>query len=298
MVPLGEDLFEAELPAVACTTSVQFWVTAELNTGQMLSDPAQAPSFTYSALATTGIEVALRDELEGDTSGWTVIDDAELTSGSWQVVQPIGTSTAGLQIAPDADATTEGVMAFVTQNGLPGGSATISDVDGGPTHLLSPTLDLENEDGVISFAAWFVCDDEGTAQADAMEVAVSNDNGENWTSVMEITGTDSSWKVHSFRVTDFVEPTSTVRVRFSVSDLPNNSITEGGIDNFEIQAILCGDGCTGDLDGNGTVDGADLGTLLAAFGGNDANADLNGDGTVDGADLGEMLAAWGPCAAP
>ncbi|MFO0873650.1 MAG: hypothetical protein U0575_06715 [Phycisphaerales bacterium] len=48
----------------------------------------------------------------------------------------------------------------------------------------------------------------------------------------------------------------------------------------------------GDLDGDGRVDGADLGLLLAAWGGADANADLDGSGAVDGGDLGVLLAAW------
>jgi hypothetical protein len=47
-----------------------------------------------------------------------------------------------------------------------------------------------------------------------------------------------------------------------------------------------------DLDGNGSVDGADLGILLAAWGPAAGPADLNADGAVDGTDLGEMLAAW------
>ena len=46
-----------------------------------------------------------------------------------------------------------------------------------------------------------------------------------------------------------------------------------------------------DLDGDGTVDGGDLGLLLAAWGG--SGADINGDGTTDGADMGLLLAAWG-----
>jgi probable HAF family extracellular repeat protein len=47
----------------------------------------------------------------------------------------------------------------------------------------------------------------------------------------------------------------------------------------------------GDLDGNGVVDGADLGLLLSAWGGG-GPADLDGNGIVDGADLGVLLAAW------
>ncbi|MCA9286533.1 MAG: hypothetical protein KDA22_15015, partial [Phycisphaerales bacterium] len=53
--------------------------------------------------------------------------------------------------------------------------------------------------------------------------------------------------------------------------------------------------CVGDLDGNGAVDGADLGALLAAWGSSSAEADLDGSGTVDGSDLGLLLAAWGTC---
>ncbi|MFO0874102.1 MAG: GC-type dockerin domain-anchored protein [Phycisphaerales bacterium] len=53
--------------------------------------------------------------------------------------------------------------------------------------------------------------------------------------------------------------------------------------------------CPADLDGNGTVDGADLGMLLANWGAAASAADLNGDGAVDGADLGVLLASWGPC---
>jgi hypothetical protein len=48
----------------------------------------------------------------------------------------------------------------------------------------------------------------------------------------------------------------------------------------------------GDLNGDGVVNGADLGILLAAWGGR-GPADLNGDGTVSGADLGIQLSNWG-----
>jgi hypothetical protein len=56
----------------------------------------------------------------------------------------------------------------------------------------------------------------------------------------------------------------------------------------------CPGACPADLDGNGAVDGADLGLLLSGWG-IDATGDINGDGTIDGADLGVLLSAWGPC---
>ncbi|MCA9286601.1 MAG: hypothetical protein KDA22_15355 [Phycisphaerales bacterium] len=48
----------------------------------------------------------------------------------------------------------------------------------------------------------------------------------------------------------------------------------------------------GDLDGNGVVDGADLGLLLAVWGSSGGDADLDGSGTVDGGDLGLLLSNW------
>jgi len=52
-----------------------------------------------------------------------------------------------------------------------------------------------------------------------------------------------------------------------------------------------------DLNGDGVVDGADLGILLSNWGtpkgAKNLKADLNADGVVDGADLGILLSAWG-----
>jgi hypothetical protein len=55
--------------------------------------------------------------------------------------------------------------------------------------------------------------------------------------------------------------------------------------------------CVGNLNGDGAVDGADLGILLNLWGTCPAPcpADLNRDGVVDGADLGVVLAGWGAC---
>ena len=48
-----------------------------------------------------------------------------------------------------------------------------------------------------------------------------------------------------------------------------------------------------DLNGDGTVDGGDLGNLMVDWGSSSGPSDLNSDGAVDGADLGEMLLRWG-----
>jgi hypothetical protein len=55
--------------------------------------------------------------------------------------------------------------------------------------------------------------------------------------------------------------------------------------------------CPADFNGDGEVDGADLGLFLVEWGPCEGcQGDFNGDGHVDGADLGLFLVEWGPCA--
>jgi len=61
--------------------------------------------------------------------------------------------------------------------------------------------------------------------------------------------------------------------------------------------VAAAGGCVGDIDANGEVGGADLATLLSAWGGTDPAADLDGSGLIDAADLTVLLGAWGPCPA-
>ena len=65
----------------------------------------------------------------------------------------------------------------------------------------------------------------------------------------------------------------------------------------DVDGNLVPDECeapAGDIDGDGDVDGGDLGILIATWGTCSAcAADLNGDGTVDGADLGIVLSTFG-----
>jgi hypothetical protein len=70
-----------------------------------------------------------------------------------------------------------------------------------------------------------------------------------------------------------------------------------GFDGDRYVATLTVSACAhpADLNGDGIVDGADLGALLGQWGLTGSHpADLNGDSVVDGADLGALLGAWGP----
>jgi hypothetical protein len=55
--------------------------------------------------------------------------------------------------------------------------------------------------------------------------------------------------------------------------------------------VQIGPALVGDLNGDGIINGADLGVLLGQWG-TLGSGDLNGDGIVNGADLGMLLGAW------
>jgi hypothetical protein len=53
--------------------------------------------------------------------------------------------------------------------------------------------------------------------------------------------------------------------------------------------------CPSDINADGIIDGADLGTMLLDWGSSSQTSDLDGSGIVDGADLGILLLDWGGC---
>ncbi len=72
---------------------------------------------------------------------------------------------------------------------------------------------------------------------------------------------------------------------------------DGSVGNatLEIACTPFEDPCPEDLNGDGVIDGGDLGLLLGAWGTDDPAADIDGNGLVNGADLGLLLGSWGPC---
>jgi len=61
-------------------------------------------------------------------------------------------------------------------------------------------------------------------------------------------------------------------------------------------SVIVASGCPADLNGDGEVNGADVGLMIGQWGAcADCAADLNGDGMVDGADFGLLIGAWGLC---
>ena len=274
----------ATLPGFDCDQDVELVFTARLQGGGEYRDP---PVGSYDINIVSDLVIAFEDDMESGAGGWTTTNDGA-TAGAWEIADPIATTSAGLQYAPGDAAS--GTFCWITQNGLPGGSAGTADLDGGPVNLTSPVFDLESGDATVSFNWWYVNDDFGGTGEDSLLVQVSN--GGPWVTAREIRNGSAGWNFSSFEVGDYVAPNSTVQIRFQAADSPNNSLTEVGIDDVMVQRIECeANDCPADLNGDGSIGGADLGLLIAAWG--TAAGDLNGDGTTDGADLGLMIAEFG-----
>lgn len=84
-------------------------------------------------------------------------------------------------------------------------------------------------------------------------------------------------------------PLGLASIRYVRVRVPAGAMQSAELDGF---SDVAPEGTPGDLDGNGLVDGADLGIMLSAFGTAGGAADLDDDGVVDGGDLGALLAAW------
>lgn len=235
---IAENMFEAQIPGAPCGSFVSYYVEVQTAGGGTVVDPPDAPQATYLAEVISSMETFFEDDFEVERD-WTVssedCDSVEENIGAWKRVDPTGTSSA-----PDNDFTDgEGTMAFVTAPNKAGSGAGQADVDGGPFLLTSPTVEINRRDVVFSFASWFSWNGIGTE--DRMLLSVSSDGGESWQVITAISSTGPEWVFREYRLSDFVEPGETLNVRFSVSDCPNDSITEAAIDEFSVQVIECVD---------------------------------------------------------
>ncbi len=200
--------------------------------------------------------VVFADDFETN-AGWTV-NNLNVSDGQWERGVPAGDGFRG---DPTFDHDGSGTC-WLTGN-RPGNS----DVDGGPTILTSPVIDLsEGSDPYVSFARWIYCDD---GSDDRIVTEVSANAGVDWAQ-LEIASSTGDWRHKTYRINDVVASTSAFQIRFVIGDTANNSVTEAAIDNLLIRYTSTDDPP-------------------------DVPGDVNGDGVVDSIDVIALLGQWGPC---
>jgi choice-of-anchor B domain-containing protein len=247
--PVSGDLYRAEIPGLPCGREVDFYVSARSVSGITWTHPPAAPTQAFRILPAYDETVGTTDDMEVDL-GWSVNLAADLaglgsvaSTGTWVRVDPIGT---GAQ--PEDDRTLDpGSRCWVTGQGSPGGALGEADVDGGTSSLRSPLLDASAlVDPHLSYWRWYSNATGVAAGTDTMSVHVSSDGGSTWVLAKTIgpTGPDTlgGWIRDDIRLADFVVPSSTLRVRFLVSDLGSGSIVEAAIDDLRLVEYDCAPG--------------------------------------------------------
>jgi hypothetical protein len=273
------DIFTATFPPADCAVSVRYYFTAQDTTGSNWSLPTAGASGALTTFTGSGIEIAVDDNFETN-QGWTV-QNTSLQTGAWTRAIP---GNYGRQ-DPTTDADNSG-RAYVTGNGVN------EDVDGGPTILTSPTIDLSAMNSpFVTYARWH----QTNSSDDRLFVEFSSDNGASWV-VAESIQSAVGWVNVELAVADFVTPTtSEFRVRFRVADVGSPSIVESGVDAFRVFDIVCDNPCPADFSppgGNGVLNFDDVVAFLGAYNAGDPSADINASGDLNFFDVNEFLAAY------
>ncbi len=272
MSALGSDLYRATLPPPVCGATPEFYFEADTVACGLVRLPVDAPVETFTALVGDTIKT-FADDMEADLGWQGGVGGDTATTGVWVRVDPRGTAAQ-----PEDDHTAvPGVTCWVTGQGAIGGAVGDNDVDGGRTTLLGPILDASGAgDHKVSYWRWYSNDQGSGPNEDIFQVDISANGGTSWTNVETIgpsgTGTSGGWIQHTFRVADFVSPTSQLRLRFVASDFGTGSIVEAAVDDVQLFTTDC-DEVLPDCNGNGILDSDDI-----ASGRSD---DSNGDGVPD-----------------
>ncbi|MFH2000755.1 MAG: C25 family cysteine peptidase [Planctomycetota bacterium] len=220
----GNDLYEAIIPNSRPGDAPEFYFVAQGSGGTGLVSPPDAPASLYS-YGVGFLEVLIDDAFETNT-GWTVTNQ-NVSTGEWERADPVGTDAQ-----PEEDHSASGTLCYVT--GASGGTIGADDLDGGPTTLTSPVIDLSGGDGTISYYLYFYHSTGGTQQP--LQIDVTS-NGSTWVHVTDVTD-HPSWNQGSFQVSDYVTPTSQVQVRFVANDNPNDNIVEALVDDFRVERFV------------------------------------------------------------
>ncbi len=291
MTSTGGDQYEATLSALTCLSEIEFYLAAAAIGGIEITEPLNAPFATLFATVARGEDERVNDTFETNT-GWIIGAPGDTaTTGIWVRVDPIGT---GAQ--PEDDHTPDpGVLCFVTGQGTPGGSPGEADVDNGATTLTSPTFNAAVGVGeaYIGYWRWYSNDGGTNPNQDHMPILISNDAGQTWVQLEDVTQNANAWVFKQWKVSDFVAPTNQIRLRFVARDDPPGSIVEAGVDDVRLYILRCN--VLGDTNGDDRVDFVDLNIVLSSFGqtGPGMPGDVNGDGVVNFEDLNIVLGAFG-----
>lgn len=228
-----DDLYSGDIPGQIAGSTIDFYIEARDAADNIGLFPPDSPASYRTFYITIPVLV---DDAESD-HGWMFnwFGDTA-TSGTWIREDPVGTMVGAQPGQPEDDHTEDpGCICFVTANADPGDPPGTADVDGGCTSLVSPTIDLEDAQEVfVYYSRWF---GQFGLAGDYFKVQASANNGGVWTDIEVLDEVENEWTEVLVNITDYIEPTSTVRLRFTVCDVGFDSTIEGAVDDVSVEIL-------------------------------------------------------------
>lgn len=230
--PVSGEFYTGTIPAQTIGAVVEFYLAATDLGANVGTEPDNAPVDVFSYFA-SALFVAEDGE---DGTGWSLTSSGDTAVGRWVRVDPFGTTWNSNQVEPADDHSADpGVRCFVTGQGVSGGSAGSSDVDGGCVTLTSPNIDLSDAtEATMSYWRWYA--QFGASDAN-FTTQVSSNGGASWTTIETLTANANSWQNLSFDLGTLVSFTSNFRVRFIACDTLAETLVEAAIDDFVISGV-------------------------------------------------------------
>lgn len=283
----------AELPAVDCPETIQYYFSASALGMGIINDPDDAPATTYATVASSGTVTVISHDFETNP-GWSVSGTA--VDGPWDRGVPVDCDRGD----PPADYDGSG-QCWLTDNSS--ANACNSDVDNGATTLTSELMDLGAlANPHVTYARWFSNNTGDGPETDTLVVQISTNGGGTWTNLETVGPTSGSpngevsggWFVKTYPV----PASSQFMIRFRVEDVDPQSIVEAGVDAymvFDYECPAC-PAATGDLNGVDGTNGADIQLFVNGILGAPTQAeicagDFNGNSGLDTGDINGMVSA-------
>jgi hypothetical protein len=245
----GNSQYQGAIPKAPAGTIVKYYasLTSPVDETDIMTSPT--PDAPYSFIV--GYQRILLDDAEKDR-GWSLHSPSDqATTGLWVRDVPNGTfndSTPPIHyIQQDTDHSPyPGTMCYITGNRIdPLGTSDqnfvgYDDVDNGATTLTTPAFDLSKlTSPVIRYWYYYSNDQGANSGIPQWQTDISNDNGVSWKS-LQLTNISTNgasgfpqWTEFLFRVSDYVTPSSSVKIRFIASDYIG-ALVEAGVDDLEI----------------------------------------------------------------
>jgi choice-of-anchor B domain-containing protein len=196
---------------------------------------------TVTVTGDQAFEVTLNEGYYDDFTfdfNWQVSGAAP--SGIWERGVPIGTTSNGNLINPDADHTTDcSDKAYITGNA--GGQAGADDVDIAETILTSPIMDLTTYDfPQLNCMIWWNNSGGTGIPNDSLKIILTNGTQTVTARIFRNIHSGSTWQPVSLNVYDFITPNATVKAIFYTADwqAQGGHLVEAGVDYFRIEENL------------------------------------------------------------